>query len=346
MPSVPQRPSDPRLKKVTAKDVAERAGVAKWTVSRAFIEGASVAPDVRDHILQVAAAMGYRPNLLARSLTTRSTRLIGIVVDELGNLNQLRVLDEATRQVQARGYSTLLLNINPDYGPVEALRLADQFQVDGLIFLGATLTRELIELAQNIKHIPLVVGLRNSEQANIPYVSTDGYPAGAEIADLLIEQGCERIGYMAGPMSERTELRRMEGFRDRLRSRGRDLSLLLEASHYRRSEGMNTLLRYLEATPRSKRLDAIFCENDILAIGAIDAMVATNTWNKIAIVGFDDIELASSPSYELTTYRQPVEFLVSELIRRIIDPDAEQLGSLMAPGTLVLRNSHRRSAAG
>ena len=97
MPPPPQRPSEPRVKKVTAKDVAERAGVAKWTVSRAFVEGASVAPDVRDHILRIAATMGYRPNLLARSLTTRSTRLIGIVVDELGNLNQLRVLNEATQ---------------------------------------------------------------------------------------------------------------------------------------------------------------------------------------------------------------------------------------------------------
>jgi len=338
------RPVETRAKKVTAKDVAEKAGVAKWTVSRAFAEGASVAPEVRDHVRKVAAAMGYRPNLLARSLTTRSTNLIGILVDELGNLNQLRVLNEATRQVQAQGYSTLLLNINPDYGPAEALRLADQFQVDGLIFLGATLTRQLIELAQNIKHIPLVVCLRNSGEAGIPYVSTDGHPAGAEIADLLIEQGCERIGYMAAPMSERTGLRRLEGFRDRLQSRGKTLSVVLEASHYRRGEGMNTMLRYLEATPRAERVEGLFCENDILAIGAIDALVATNNRNKIAIVGFDDIELASSPSFELTTYRQPVDFLVSEAIRRIIEPNAEQLGSLMAPGTLVLRNSHRHTA--
>lgn len=344
MPAPVQRPADNRVKKFTAKDVAEQAGVSKATVSRAFDDAASVAPEVRTRILQIAASMGYSPNLLARSLSTRSTRLIALLVDELGNPNQLRVLNEATRQVQARGYSTLVLNISPEYGPAEALKLADQFQVDGIVFQGTTLNRDLIELAQRVKHIPLVVMLRNSGEADIRCVTTDGYAAGGEIADLFLDQGYRRIGYMAGPLSERTELRRMEGFRDRLSARGLPLSTVLEAEHYRRHESMLALLGYLEATPRSERLEALFCENDILGIGAIDALVATHLQHKVAIVGFDDIELGSSPSFELTTFRQPVEYLVSEALRRILDPDADALGSLMAPGTLVLRNSHRRSA--
>jgi DNA-binding LacI/PurR family transcriptional regulator len=344
MPPPVQRPADTRVKKFTAKDVAEQAGVSKATVSRAFDDAASVAPEVRTRIHQIAAAMGYSPNLLARSLSTRSTRLIALVVDELGNPNQLRVLNEATRQVQARGYSTLVLNISPEYGPAEALRLADQFQVDGIVFQGTTLNRDLIELAQRVKHIPLVVMLRNSGEADIRYVTTDGYAAGGEIADLFLDQGYRRIGYMAGPLSERTELRRMEGFRDRLSARGVPLSRVLEAKHYRRDDGVQALVGYLEAAPRGERLEALFCENDILAIGAIDALVATHLQHKIAVVGFDDIELGGSPSYELTTFRQPVEYLVGEAIRRIVDPDAESLGSLMAPGALVLRSSHRRSA--
>ncbi len=344
MPRPAPHPADTRARKFTAKDVAEQAGVSKATVSRAFDDAASVAPELRARIRQIATAMGYSPNLLARSLSTRSTRLIALLVDELGNPNQLRVLNEATRQVQARGYSTLVLNISPEYGTAEALKLADQFQVDGIVFQGTTLNRELIELAQRVKHIPLVVMLRNSGEDDIRYVTTDGYAAGGEIADLFLDQGYRRIGYMAGPLSELTELRRMEGFRDRLSARGVPLSKVLEAGHYRRNEGMLTLLGYLEATPRGERLEALFCENDILGIGAIDALVATHLQHKIAIVGFDDIELGSSPSFDLTTFRQPVEYLVSEAIRRILDPDAESLGSLMAPGTLVLRSSHRRSA--
>jgi DNA-binding LacI/PurR family transcriptional regulator len=178
--------------------VAERVSLSKWTVSRAFTDGASIAPEVRARVLQVAAEMGYSPNLLARSLSTRSTRLVALVVDELGNPNQLHTLDQATRQLQAKGFSTLLLNLSPDYGASAALRLADQFQVDGIMFMGTSLDRELIELAQKIRRIPLVVVCRNSAMDGIPYVTTDGCAAGAEIADLFLAEGYRRIGHMAG----------------------------------------------------------------------------------------------------------------------------------------------------
>jgi LacI family transcriptional regulator len=329
-------------KKITATDVAERVGVSKWTVSRAFTDGASIAPDVRERVLQVAAEMGYSPNLLARSLSTRSTRLIALVVDELGNPNQLYLLNEATRQLQAQGFSSLLLNLSPEYGPDAALRLADQFQVDGIMFMGTSLNKELIELAQKIRRIPLVVVSRNSSLANIPCVTTDGYAAGAEIADLFLAEGCRRIGHMAGPTSDRTELRRLDGFRDRLQARGMALDCVLKTTHYRRDEGMQALLRYLGATPRDKRIDALFCESDILAIGALDALYSMGAQHRIAIVGFDDIEMASAPPYALTTFRQPADFLVSEAIRRLLDPGSVAESSLMAPGTLVLRSSHRR----
>ncbi len=329
-------------KKITATDVAERVGVSKWTVSRAFTDGASIAPDVRERVLQVAAEMGYSPNLLARSLSTRSTRLVALVVDELGNPNLLHMLDQATRQLQAKGFSSLLLNLSPEYGPGAALRLADQFQVDGIMFMGTTLDQELIELAQKIRHIPLVVVSRDSAMVNIPYVTTDGYAAGAEIADLFLAQGHRRIGYMAGPASERTELRRLDGFRDRLQERGTPLACVLETSHYRREQGLRTLLKYLASTPRDQRIEALFCENDILAIGALDALATTGAQHRIAVVGFDDIEMASAPPYELTTFRQPVDHLVSEAIRRLLEPDAVEAQSLLAPGTLVLRTSHRR----
>ena len=329
-------------RKVTARDVAERAGVSKWTVSRAFTEGASVAPEVRERVLRVAAEIGYSPNLLARSLTTQSSRLIALVVDELGNPNQLNMLNEATRQLQARGYSSLLLNLSQDVAQTDALRLAVQFQVDGIMFMGTTLDESLIEMAQKVRHVPLVVVMRSSSVADIPSVTVDGYAAGQEVADLLLAQGCTRIGYMAGPHSVRTELRRLEGFKDRLKACGVPLAAWLEASRYRRDHGLQTLLRHLESTPRAQRLEAVFCENDILAIGALDALAQAGLDRKMSIVGFDDIELAASPHFDLTTFRQPAELLVQEAVRRLIDTARQALGSVMMPGSLVLRSSHRR----
>ena len=89
-------------RKVTASDVAARAGVSKWTVSRAFTEGAQVAPEVRERIKKISAELGYSPNLLARSLSTRKTNIIGLVMDELGNPYQLKLLNEVTRQLQLK----------------------------------------------------------------------------------------------------------------------------------------------------------------------------------------------------------------------------------------------------
>ena len=326
--------------KVTANDVARRAGVSRWTVSRALTEGASISPDTLERVRQAALELGYRPNLLARSLTKKRTNIIGLVVDELANPNQLPILDEVTRQLQSKGYLSMLLNITSEHKG-STLSLADQFQVSGLIFLGTVLTDELVCLAQEIRNIPLIVLYRSSDNPNIQVVTTDGYRGGREIAELLIEQRYSRIGYMTGPFSESTQLQRLDGLRIGLAENNLEVSLILEARHYQRDYGFQALSRYLENTPQNARVEALFCENDILAIGALDALRARGETTPMAIVGFDDIELAASPSYNLTTVRQPLEELVTEAIRRLT-ADEETASSYFASGTLVRRSSHLR----
>ena len=332
---------NPSPKKVTSRDVAAHLGVSKWTVSRAFREGTSVDPALRERILAVAAEMGYTPNLLARSLSTHTTRLIAVVVDELANPNQLRTLNEATRQLQAKGFSTLLLNLGRDYRPTEALRLADQFQVDGIIFLGTSLQQELIAMTRKFRRIPLVVLLRTSDEEGISYASTDGFAAGQDIARLFTQQGFKRIGYLAGPLSERTELRRLDGFRAGLRQQGLEVAEVLEADRYDRDVALTLLQAYLARTPAAHRLQALFCENDILAIGALDALVAQGLQGQMAVVGFDDIDLAASPSYQLTTVRQPIDALVQAAVAQVLAPSDAPRQPFLTPGTLVLRGTHR-----
>ncbi|PXX94862.1 LacI family DNA-binding transcriptional regulator [Halomonas sp. LBP4] len=325
--------------KVTASDVARRAGVSKWTVSRAFTEGASISPKARERVLEAAEALGYRPNLLARGLTKRQTRIVGLVVDEMDNPNMLLLLNEASLQLQRRGFLSMLLNITGDGRQSATISLADQFQVDGLIFLGTVLTDELINLARDIRHIPLVVLYRNCEDPDIQVVSTDGYAAGREIAELLVAQDYRRIGYMAGPASESTRLRRLAGFQEGLVPHGVNAIEVLEAGHYRRDRGFATLAAYLDATPPGERIEALFCENDILAIGALDALSERGLDDRLAIVGFDDIEIAASPHYALTTYRQPRQALVAEAVRRVVDrPEADN--HHLQRGELILRRSH------
>ncbi|WP_321822581.1 MULTISPECIES: LacI family DNA-binding transcriptional regulator [unclassified Burkholderia] len=337
---MPNKKSDETSRKVTASDVAARAGVSKWTVSRAFTAGASISEDARERVLQIATELGYRPNLLARSLTTRRSGIVGLVVDELANPNLAPVLDEVTGQLQRRGYLAMLLNISSDQGR-DTLSLADQFQVDGLIFLGTVLTGELVEFAQDSHHIPLIVLYRNSDIPHIQVVSTDGYAAGRQIAALLAEQGSVRIGYMAGPTSLSTQLKRLDGFRDGLAERGLGVEVVLDADHYRRDCGFRAMSEYLYSTAAADRVEAMFCENDILAVGALEALKTRRCTGTVGIVGFDDIELASSPNYELTTYRQPMARLVDEAMRRLTDGNCVPR-TFLALGELVIRRSHVR----
>lgn len=332
-------------RKVTASDVAAHAGVSKWMVSRAFTEGASISPSARERVLKAAEELDYRPNLLARSLTTRQTRMIGLVVDELANPNIFLVLDEVTRQLQRQGYMSMLLNITSGNSYRSTLSIADQFQVDGLIFLGTVLTDELVRLAQEIRHIPLIVMYRNCDDPNIQVVSTDGYLAGQRIADVFVEQGYQRVGYMAGPSAQSTRLRRLEGFRNRLHEKGLDVSVILNGEHYQRECGYVAMMRYLEATATEDRVESLFCENDILALGVMDALYVRNETGSVAVIGFDDINEAASPRHNLTTYRQPLKVLVAEAIRRLSVRVPENR-HFLAEGQLIIRSSHLRQVPG
>ncbi|MDH2436184.1 substrate-binding domain-containing protein [Pokkaliibacter sp. MBI-7] len=328
--------------KITAMDVARHAGVSKWIVSRAMTPGASISASAKEKVLRAAAELGYKPNLLARSLSTRSSTIVGLVVDEMASLHILPVIDEITRQLQREGYIAMMLNISSHKSYERTLSLAEQFQVSALIFIGTLLTDELIELARDIKHIPLIVMYRHSNDPNIQVVSTHGYQAGQEIAGLLLQQPLQRIGYMAGPKSESTMLRRFEGFRDRLKEGGLVVSGYLQAEHYQRKQALTLMTHYLQNTPAAQRIEAIFCENDILAMGALEALHCADMGGQMGVIGFDDIDLASSPLYNLTSYRQPMHALIAEVMKRLKAPRSSQPLNCLIAGELIVRGSHIR----
>ncbi len=330
-------------RKVTASDVAKRAGVSKWTVSRAFTDGASISETAMERVQQAAKELGYRPNLLARSLSKRSSHLIGVVVDEILNPNLLTLLDQVTQQLQLRGYMALLINISAQKSEEAVLTLADQLQVDGLLFLGTLLSDELIALARDIHSIPLVQLCRNDDNPYIQIINTDGYQAGYQTADLLHQQGYQRFSYMKGPDTESTQLLRFEGYRDRLVELGVAEAgiTLLKANHYNRASGYNAYHHYLTSTPPEAWAEAMFCENDILAIGVLDALASAAPNHHLGIVGYDNIELADSSRYQLTTFAQPLSDMLQEAVFRLTAPESEPR-QYQHHDQLQLRRSHLR----
>lgn len=326
-------------RKATASDVAMLAGVSKWTVSRAFTPGASISDKARAQVEAAARSLGYRPNLLARSLSQKRTHIIGVAIDELKNPHSMLMLDAVTRQLQARGYMALLLNITAGEHYRSVMDMADQLQVDGILFLGTVLTEELIDVAHDLHHIPLVQVGRNTDDAGIAVVNTDGYRAGGEIAALLLAQGYTRFGYMKGPDTASNHLLRMEGYRDGLAAAGYPLSLHLTAGHYDRTLAYQAMKAYLDAVPPADRVEALFCENDILALGALEALQVTGQSHQVAIVGFDDIDEAGAPGWQLTSYRQHTERLIDEALNRLIEDRATDEGEWRY-GELRIRRSH------
>lgn len=328
--------------RATASDVAKLAGVSKWTVSRAFTPGASVSGKSQKKVLAAAAELRYRPNLLARSLTQKSTRVIGIAIDELQNPHSMKMLDMATRELQARGYMALLLNITEGENYQAVIAMADQLQVDGILFLGTVISDELLEIARNLYEIPLVQVCRNNDDVReIEVVNVDGYQAGREMAKLLVAQGYRRFGYMKGPDTESAQLLRMEGFRDELQVSDRQIGSLLIAGHYNRRLGFLTMESYLNATAPADRIEALFCENDILALGALEALHSLDLQHSMAVVGFDDIDEADSQIWQLTTFNQNIDEIMKEALNRLIDNESNELGN-WRKGELKVRRSHLR----
>ena len=111
-------------RKVTASDVALAAGVSKWTVTRAFKPGASIAEESRKRVMEAADRLGYRPNLLARSLATKSTQQIAVFVDDFANPHKLPFLEKLTAALQAEDRVAMLININQYFDHIQAFLLA------------------------------------------------------------------------------------------------------------------------------------------------------------------------------------------------------------------------------
>ncbi|WP_437614124.1 LacI family DNA-binding transcriptional regulator [Erwinia sp. V71] len=326
-------------RKATASDVARLAGVSKWTVSRAFTPGASISDNARKQVLAIAKELGYRPNLLARSLSQKRTQIIGVAIDQMKNPHSTLVLDVVTRQLQARGYMALLLNVTEGRHYQSVMAMADQLQVDGILFIGTILTDELIRVARELHDIPLVQVCRHNDapDEDIDAVNIDGFAAGRQIGELLLAQGYQRFGYMTGPDTGSHHLLRLEGYQDALRAAGKPLDVHLIAGHYERELGYQQMTQYLNTVSERECVDAMFCENDILAIGALEALRDCGKSGRVAIVGFDDIDEASA--WKLTSFSQGMDRIIHEALNRLIDGKATREGDWQR-GELRVRQSH------
>ena len=328
-----------RAKDVTSRDVARAVGVSQSMVSRAFDPAGKVAEANRKRILQAAEAMGYRPNVIARSLSTRRSGIVAIVLGGMDNPFYADVLDQMAAALDEAGYRSLLFRVPPGRDVDEQLPALRQYNVDALIVASASISSRIAdEWQQDNRRI--VLFNRTVLDQSVPSVSCDNAEGAGLVADLLVDRGHQRLVYVAGPQHTSTNREREAGFIRRLMQRGSSLAGRIETDAYSFQEGYRAAGEALSVKP-----DAIFFANDVLALGGMDRLRRDRSLripDDLSIVGFDDIPMAAWPSYDLTTIRQPVGAMV-RLAVQAATASEDAAKRQVVPGELVLRGSVRAS---
>lgn len=325
---------------ITAHDVAKRAGVSQSAVSRAFTPGASISEATRVRVVTAARELGYRPNLIARSLITQRSMIIGVAVGYLENQFNPKALESISQQLQAHGYHLLLFT--PDQHGMADVGIENvlQFRVDGLILCSASLSsniaRECVQAG-----VPIVLFNRTISSALASSVTGDNIEGARRIAEFLVRCGRRRLAFMAGIEESSTSQDREFGFTSWLRRNGFPAPTRV-VGNYEFEQAKAAARTLCQQEPRP---DALFCANDHMAIAALEVCrheFGLRVPDDIAVVGFDDVSMSQWPSFSLTTYSQPVEIMAAEAVRLLFDlieaPNSEPR-QVVVQGDLIVRSS-------
>jgi DNA-binding LacI/PurR family transcriptional regulator len=310
--------------KVTSLDVAARAGVSQSAVSRVFTPGASVSPATAAKVRAAAEELGYRPNVLARSLITGRSRIIGLVVAYLDNGLYTEALERFSAALQAEGYHILVFMAGGAAGPELDRVIADllDYQVDGIIAASVGMSDRLATRCEDAG-IPIVLFNRGQEDPRLSQVTSDNRAGGRRVAEFLLAGGHARPAHIGGAAGSSTGRDRALGFAEGLAAAGRAPLAVLDGGY--RRETAAEAARTLMARPDPP--DAIFVGNDHMAFAVIDVLrheLGLSVPGDVSVVGYDDVPSAAWATWRLTTVRQPLPEMVAAtvgiLLARIDDP--------------------------
>lgn len=329
--------------RVTSIDVARLAGVSRSAVSRVFTPGASVSAHTAEKVRDAAEKLGYRPNVLARSLITGRSRMIGLVVAYLDNYFYPEALEKLSNALQAEGYHVLIFMASQTAGNIDTvLEEILDYQVDGIIMASVALSSELTARCQ-AAGVPVMLFNRAQDDAGISAVTSDNRAGGRAVARFLLDGGHKRFGHVAGWEGASTQRDREQGFADGLRDAGID-RYDREVGNFQIDEARAAARRMFD---RADRPDAVFAANDHMAFAVMDVLryeLGLSVPGDVSVVGFDDVPPASWPAYDLTTVRQRanlmVERTVATLLKMIEQPGARAEQHVL-PAPLVVRGSAR-----
>lgn len=321
---------------VTIKDVAKAAGVSVATVSRALNGHVNVADGVRSRVIAIATQMRYSPHAAARSLSSRRTQTIGVVLPDLYGeffAELVRGIDRVARE------HNLHLLVSSCHGEPEqqgtALR-AMRGRVDGLLVMSPYTIAPPIA-GEPIASLPLVT-INTRDHTDTAALGVDNYGGAVAMVEHLVASGRRRIAFIAGPERNTDALERLRGYRETLARLLPGVEEWVLPGDFHEDSGHRAGLALAGATQRP---DAVFAANDMMALGCLFAFAQAGVRvpDDIALAGFDDIPLARHVHPALTTMHVDIAELGARatrmLLARMADSEAAPRRDTVVPELVV-----------
>jgi DNA-binding LacI/PurR family transcriptional regulator len=326
---------------VSIKDIAQIADVSHSTVSRALHHSPLVNGETGDRIRQIALELGYRPSAIARSLVTRKSWTIGVVVTTIADPFIAEVVSGIEETANEHSYSVFLANSNAD--PERELKVVHSFherRVDGILVTASRVGAIYLPMLSELQ-VPIVL-INNQHPGKFAHsVVIDNIPASRVAVEHLIQLGHRRIAYIGDRYGFQGDTERLTGYCQALELANLPLSPELVVHGDGNAESGGPAMETLLALPTPPT--AVFCYNDMTALGALRAIHARglNVPGDISVVGFDDLFIASYTQPLLTTIRQPRrqmgQMAMEMLLKLFADEEVET--NIEVSGELIVRES-------
>ena len=323
---------------VTIKDLARHLNISVATVSRAIRDMPEIKAETRDAVLKLAKEWDYQPNILATNLVKSRTKTIGVIVPDLSYHFFASVIKGIEEEAFTRGYSLLLTQTSELYErELTNVQNLSRGQVEGFIISLSQETTDYEHLKRlQRKGIPLVFFDRDADEIDVPKVMVDNVSAAYEATRHLIENGCQRIAFLAGPTNVTVSNQRQLGYENALENAGLKIDKVLIV------HGNYNLQKVIELTNELFELqeppDGLVVVSDRLAVGAISALRVKKIRipEDVAIVSFNDEPMCTIITPTLTSVSQPT-FEMGKMAMSLLINQIDNLDSQLKPEVIVFK---------
>ncbi|MEW9094507.1 MAG: LacI family DNA-binding transcriptional regulator [Clostridiaceae bacterium] len=329
---------------ITIKDIAREANVSIATVSRVINNKEDgVSKETREKILQIMKKHNYIPSSIARGLVTKKTNIIGLILPDINNPffpGIVRGVEDAANEY---GYNIILCNTDDNEDKEKTyIQILKEKCVDGIIYTSTLYNNgENINLLYKYK-IPFVSMDRNMNIDDIPFVATNGEAGMFKIVEYLLKNGHTEIAYISGKRGAVFNCGRLKGYKKSLEKYGIPIrEEFIKYGDYKITSGIKCMEELLKC---SNKFTAVACENDLMAIGALEVLNSRkiNVPEEVSVTGYDNIFFSKATFPKLTTVSQPtyqMGYKAVELLMKIIKKEEVKEREIILNTDLIIRDS-------